>query len=178
MLSLKKHKLSVTIYITPRLVYFWKRKSTSMKKILLFTLSFLLFIGVQAQTESVAAADDVLSLKESEFDFGKIPQGKPVYHTFEITNTSDKPLKLDNVSASCGCTTPEWSRDEIAPGATAVIKVGYNAAAEGQFEKPITIAYGSNKTKIIKIKGIVWKVPAGAAPANAPISFLKAQIKN
>jgi hypothetical protein len=147
-----------------------------MKKILLFTFSLIAFFGVQAQTE--AAPVDVLTLKETEFDFGKIPQGKPVYHTFEITNKSDKPLKLDNVSASCGCTTPEWSRDEIAPGATAVIKVGYNAAAEGPFEKPITIAYNSNQTKVIKIKGTVWKAPAGAAPANAPISFLKSQINN
>ena len=44
-------------------------------------------------------------------------------------------LKLDNVQASCGCTTPEWSKDPIAAGATAKIKVGYNAAAENYFEK-------------------------------------------
>lgn len=147
-----------------------------MKKILLFTLSLIAFFAVQAQTE--ATAPEVLSLKETEFDFGKIPQGKPVYHTFEIINKSEKPLKLDNVSASCGCTTPEWSRDEIAPGATAVIKVGYNAATEGPFDKPVTISYNGGQTKVLKIKGTVWKVPAGAAPANAPVSFLKSQINN
>lgn len=147
-----------------------------MKKILLFTLSLIAFFAVQAQTE--ATAPEVLSLKETEFDFGKIPQGKPVYHTFEIINKSEKPLKLDNVSASCGCTTPEWSRDEIAPGATAVIKVGYNAATEGPFDKPVTISYNGGQTKVLKIKGTVWKAPAGAAPANAPVSFLKSQINN
>lgn len=147
-----------------------------MKKVLLFAFSLILFVAVKAQTE--AAPADVLALKETEFDFGKIPQGKPVYHTFEIVNKGDKPLKLDNVQASCGCTTPEWSRDEIAPGATAAIKVGYNAAAEGVFDKFITITYNGNQTKMLKIKGQVWKAPAGAAPANAPVSFLKSQINN
>ena len=47
----------------------------------------------------------------------------------------------------------------IAPGATAKIKVGYNAAAEGDFEKSITITYNRTQTKQIKIKGTVWKAP-------------------
>lgn len=146
-----------------------------MKKIFLFALSLIAFVAVNAQTE--ASPPDLISLKEVEFDFGKIPQGKPVYHVFEIINKSDKPLKLDNVSASCGCTTPEWSREEIAPGASAIIKVGYNAAAEGVFEKPITITYAGNQSKIIKIKGEVWKAPVGAAPTNTSLSFLKRQLQ-
>jgi hypothetical protein len=145
-----------------------------MKKIFLFAFCLMAFAAAKAQTE--AGAVELLAVKETAFDFGKIPQGKPVYHLFEIVNKSDKPLKLDNVAASCGCTTPEWSREEIAPGATAVIKVGYNAAAEGHFEKPITITYATNQNKVIKIKGEVWKAPAGAAPTNTSISFLKHQI--
>lgn len=126
-------------------------------------------------TAPVVAADDVLKLKEIEHDFSKIPQGKPVYYSFEIANTGKTELKLDNVAASCGCTTPEWSRDAIAPGATATIKVGYNAAAEGAFEKMITITYNTNQTKQIKIKGTVWKAPEGSAPANTSIDLLKKQ---
>jgi hypothetical protein len=148
-----------------------------MKKILLYVLSFVVIASVNAQTESSAPVD-VLLVKQTEFDFGKIPQGKPVYTTFEIVNQGSTPLKLDNVSASCGCTTPEWSRDEIAPGATAVIKVGYNAAAEGAFEKPITITYNGSQTKVLKIKGQVWKAPAGAAPSNSSVSFLKSQLNS
>jgi len=122
-----------------------------------------------------ASTEDVLKLKDTEHDFAKIPQGKPAYYSFEITNTGKVPLKLDNVQASCGCTTPEWSRDEIAAGANAVIKVGYNAAAEGPFEKVITITYNTNQTKQLKIKGTVWKAPDGSAPANASIDLLKKQ---
>ncbi len=122
--------------------------------------------------------DDVLKLKETEHDFGKIPQGKPVYYEFEILNTGITPLKLDDVHASCGCTTPEWSREPIAPGATAKIRVGYNASAEAPFEKTITITYNTNQSKVLKIKGIVWKAPEGSAPTNASVDFLKKQTQN
>ena len=142
-----------------------------MKKFLFVAFCLVAFVAVNAQTATTAP--ELLSVKETEFNFGKIPQGKPVYHLFEIVNKSDKPLKLDNVAASCGCTTPEWSREEIAPGATAVIKVGYNAAAEGPFDKPITITYGGNQTTVIKIKGEVWKAPATSVPENKGLSEIK-----
>ena len=124
---------------------------------------------------ATTSANEVLKFKEMEYDFAKIPQGKPVFHSFDITNTGNEALKLDNVQASCGCTTPEWSHDAIAPGATAQIKIGYNAASEGTFEKFITITYNGNQSKQIKIKGMVWKAPAGSAPANSSVQFLKQQ---
>lgn len=144
-----------------------------MKKIFLLLILITGFVAAQAQN----AATDVVEMKELEFDFGTIPQGKPVYHTFLITNKGNAPLKLDNVQATCGCTTPEWNREAIAPGATEKIKVGYNAAAEGVFEKFITVTYNGNSTKQIKIKGSVWKAPAGSAPSNASINFLKQQMQ-
>ena len=144
-----------------------------MKKLsflIVFICSFVL-----ANAQDTQPAVEVLQFKETEHDFSSIPQGKPVYYTFEIVNTGKTAVKLDDVHATCGCTTPEWSRDPIAPGATAKIKVGYNAAAEGPFEKFITITYNTNQTKALKITGKVWKAPEGSAPANASINFLKKQ---
>lgn len=122
-----------------------------------------------------AAQEDNLILKETEFDFGSIPQGKPVYHIFVLENKGKTELKLDNVTASCGCTTPEWNRDPIPVGGSAQIKVGYNSAAQGPFAKPVTIIYNTNQTKQLIIKGNVWKAPDGPAPANASIDILKKQ---
>jgi hypothetical protein len=144
-----------------------------MRKTLSLAVLLITFFFAGAQT--TPENQDPLKLKETEHNFGKIPQGRPVYYTFEIVNTGTQPLKLDDVHASCGCTTPEWSREPIAPGATAEIKVGYNAAAENYFEKSITITYNTNQTKQLKISGTVWKAPEGAAPANASVQFLKKQ---
>ena len=91
-----------------------------------------------------AIPTESLSLKENEFDFGKIPQGKPVTHVFEFTNTGKTPFSLDNVQASCGCTTPVWNKEVVAPGETAKITVGFNAASDGPFTKPVTITYNGN----------------------------------
>jgi hypothetical protein len=143
-----------------------------MKQLLTLLFSFFLLGAVHAQTTT-----EVLEVKELEFDFGSIPQGKPVYHSFTVINKSTKPLQLDNVTATCGCTTPEWNKEPIAAGASQKIKVGYNAAAEGQFEKLITITYNGSSSKQIKIKGNVWKAPIGAAPSNSSINFLKQQMQ-
>ena len=119
-----------------------------------------------------AVPAESLGLKENEFDFGKIPQGKPVTHIFYFTNTGTKPFSLDNVQASCGCTTPVWNKDTVAPGETAKITVGYNAANEGPFTKPVTITYNGT-TKQIFIKGEVWKTPVTSAPENSSLNNLK-----
>jgi hypothetical protein len=142
-----------------------------MKKLLLLAFTLIALQALRAQT-----AAETIELKESEFDFGQIPQGKPVYHVFQVKNLTAAPLKLDNVVASCGCTTPEWNRDPITAGGSDQIRVGYNAAAEGHFEKFITVTYNGGQTKMIKIKGTVWKAPVGSAPANASLNFLKQQI--
>ena len=155
-----------------------------MKKLITLTVITLLVVVVNAQQTKPAITAPVelkaapvmetLVLKEAEFNFGKIPQGKPVTHIFEITNTGKDSLKIVNVQASCGCTTPEWERDKpLAPGATAKITVGYNAASEGAFTKPVTITYNGTEIKQLFIKGEVWKTPAESVPANAGLNDLK-----
>lgn len=126
-----------------------------------------------AATTPAAPSVDMLAVAET-YDFGKIPQGKPVTHNFEVTNIGKTAYKLDNVAASCGCTTPEWNKEQVInPGEKTSINVGFNAAAEGPFTKPVTITYNGNQTKVITIKGEVWKTPAASAPGNTGLNDLK-----
>ena len=130
--------------------------------------------GVKQEAIKKEVADNVLTLKETEYDFGKIPQGKPVTHVFDVANNGVDSLHISNVQASCGCTTPEWDRDKVqAPGEKTKITVGYNAASEGPFTKQITITYNGTQTKQITIKGEVWKTPATSAPENKDLGALK-----
>ena len=85
-----------------------------MKKALLlisYSLTVIFTLNAQSATLKIPSAaavpkDDVLQLKETGYSFGKIPQGRPVIHVFEIVNTGKEPLLLENVQASCGCTNP------------------------------------------------------------------------
>jgi Protein of unknown function (DUF1573) len=133
------------------------------------------FVTAPASAETAKkTTEESLLLKETEHDFGKIPQGKPVTYVFEVANSGKAAFKLDNVQASCGCTTPEWDREKaIEPGASSKITVGYNAAAEGPFNKLVTITYNGTQTKQLTIKGEVWKTPAASAPVNEAVNGLK-----
>ena len=124
--------------------------------------------------QSSLTTGEILVLKEIEYDFGKIQQGKPVTHIFEVVNNGSDSLKIENVQASCGCTTPDWERNKIqAPNQKTNITVGYNSASEGIFAKTITISYNGSQTKQITIKGEVWKGPVTSAPENKELTSLK-----
>ncbi|HEY4288292.1 MAG TPA: DUF1573 domain-containing protein [Puia sp.] len=149
-----------------------------MKKLAIVISLFSTVLAAHAQAVNTGGTAlprpaDVLQLKENSHNFGKIPQARPATYTFEIVNTGSTAIKLDNVQASCGCTTPEWSRDPIEAGATAKIRVGYNAYAEGTFTKTVTVVYNTNQTKTLTITGEVYKIPASSAPQNSSVQLLK-----
>ncbi|ULQ53069.1 DUF1573 domain-containing protein [Flavihumibacter fluvii] len=142
-----------------------------MKKFTIFLAMVFCATIVTAQNAPTAVPADPLAIAALH-DFGTIPQGRPVTFDFQLTNTGKDLLKIENVSASCGCTTPKWSPDPVQPGQKSTITVGYNAAGEGIFEKSVTITYNGSQTKTIYIKGQVAKaIPS--APANTSVALLK-----
>jgi hypothetical protein len=145
-----------------------------MHKTLFISLILLTFASAKAQQAAVIkSGSEVIGLNETAWNFGKIPQGRPVTHVFMVTNTGTETLSLENVQASCGCTTPEWDHKPIAPGAKSEIRVGYNAQAEGAFEKTISIFYNKGQLKTLTIRGEVWRTPDQSAPKNASTALLK-----
>lgn len=123
-----------------------------MKKFFFLAAAFVTGIGAMAQQK----AEEVIKVNTEKHDFGKIKQGVPVTTFFTITNTSDKPVVIENAWAGCGCTTPEYSKEPIAPGATSKLKVGYNAAAMGHFDKDVNVKLaGVTNPMVVKITGEV-----------------------
>src|SRR5829696_4887221 len=123
-----------------------------MKKFFFLAAAFVAGISAMAQQK----ADEVIKVNSDKHDFGKIKQGVPVTTFFTITNTSDKPLVIESATAGCGCTTPEYAKEPVPAGATTKLKVGYNAAAAGRFDKPVTIKFaGVAETKQVMISGEV-----------------------
>lgn len=128
-----------------------------MKKILLFASAFMFSLAVMAQPKP----DEVAKFNVEKHDFGKVKVGIPVNYSFEIKNISDKPIVVENSWASCGCTTPEKIVDPIMPGATALLKVQYNAAAVGPINKDVYVQFtGVAGPKTVQITGEVLSVEA------------------
>jgi hypothetical protein len=92
-----------------------------------------------------------------EFNYGTVPAGTVVTHRFRFKNTGSAPLTLTNVKASCGCTTPEWSKDPVAPGAEGFVEAKFNSTGRsGANNKTITVTgnFPENR-KVLKLTGMV-----------------------
>lgn len=113
---------------------------------------FLFAIHMAAQNGAQISAD------EQTYYFGTIAEADGLAsHTFEIKNTGDGPLVITRVTASCGCTRPEWTKEPIAPGKTGNVKVTYNPKGRpGPFYKTISIfSNGKKGSYTLAIKGNV-----------------------
>lgn len=82
-----------------------------------------------------------LKFDRTEHDFGTVKQDVDNVTTFKITNTGDKPLIIENVEASCGCTTPKKPEKPILPGKSDVIEVSFKAkpGQTGDQHKTVTV---------------------------------------
>ena len=127
-----------------------------MKK-LLFVFAFL-FVA------TFANAQGVIKFKTESHDFGKVEEGVQAAYTFEFTNTGTAPVVISNAQPSCGCTTPDWTREPVMPGKTGFVKASFNSSGRpGNFNKNITVVSNSETPQIaLTIKGEVNPKAAGA----------------
>jgi len=106
-----------------------------MKKVLFIAMALVMSLSVFAQQKQV------IEFAEQEYDFGTVKEedGK-ISHVFEFVNISQTPITITNVRASCGCTTPNWSRQPVMPGETGVVTATYSASGRpGRFNESITV---------------------------------------
>lgn len=107
-------------------------------------------------TSVVKTVADAIKWNSESIDVGKIPQGKPKIIRFEFTNTSSKPIIIENVAPSCGCTTADYTKEPILPGKKGFVEASYNAAAVGPFMKTVNVTTSDSKTpKTLSFKGVV-----------------------
>lgn len=129
--------------------------SKVMKRLIVFAwLIAPLFVWAQPEKE--------LKFVEENHDFGEIKEADgPAEFKFEFTNTTDVPITIKGVRASCGCTTPDWTKEAVNPGEKGFIKAVYNPRNRpGQFHKTLTVTTsGKQNTIILSIHGKVEPKP-------------------
>lgn len=128
---------------------------------------------VNAQTVSEADPSTLGSFQfsEMEYDFGNISEGKVVEHVFNFTNNGQAPLVISNITASCGCTSPDWTKTPVQPGQQGFVKVVFNSAAKSGAQAPtVTIQANTNPTVTrLRMTGSVTPKLAGASTPAGPL---------
>lgn len=121
-------------------------------------LLFCLTLGLS--TGAASAQKAVITCEKTVHNFGEIKEadGK-VSHTFVVKNEGTTPLVISNVTASCGCTTPDWTKEPIPAGKTGEVKVTFDPKNRpGNFMKTIRL-YGNGMKNgfLLSIRGKVLK---------------------
>jgi len=107
----------------------------------LLSIWFLLFIVLAAcgSSDKKAASNANTTLMDStryttiqwldsaNKNFGKIAEGKKLDVAFRFKNTGDKPLIIQKVQPSCGCTVAEQPNEPVLPGNEGIIKASFNS---------------------------------------------------
>lgn len=131
-----------------------------MRKLMLFGL--VVWVGC-----AMAQQAEPLLFREKVFDFGSVVEsGGAVEHEFVFVNNAGRPLRILSVQPSCGCTTPDWSRDAVQPGKGGFIKARFDPRGRpGYFNKSLTITTDYDGTPIVlQVKGRVVAASRPEAP--------------
>lgn len=97
-----------------------------------------------------------LSVKNEVIDCGNVIYEQPVTAKFEMQNMSSNPISIKDVKTSCGCTTVEYPKGQIAPGESFVVNATYDSRQMGHFFKDIALySDASQQPFYLQIRGVV-----------------------
>jgi hypothetical protein len=116
------------------------------------TLLMAIFLCLPLVNRAQTATDKSrITFEKLQHNFGTFKEELGVQTiAFNFKNEGTVPLILNNVQASCGCTTPEWTRDPVAPGAKGIIKVSYDPRNRpGVFNKTIRVSSNADNADVV-----------------------------
>lgn len=130
--------------------------STETKQVIPLTEQGEQPIGQHVIPET-ADGQAVLAFDSDSYNFGTIKVGEIVEHEFTLVNTGEAPLIISNVQASCGCTTPDYSKTPIAPGEKGMVKVRFDSNGQmGNQHKIVTVTSNAmEKNMLLHVRGEV-----------------------
>ncbi len=131
-----------------------------MKRFLpvIFAIIFMVLPALAKKSETKGTP--AITFQETVYDFGTIKESDGwIEHEFKFTNTGTAPLAIATVSASCGCTKPEFPAKPIAAGKSGNIKIRFTPEGlKGGFTRTAKVRTnikGKEGTVVLTIKGTV-----------------------
>lgn len=135
-----------------------------MKPLSMLLLTF--FVLTLAAAPALAQQGKI-AFEESGYRFGEVEEGEAARHVFTFRNEGGRPLRILSVVPSCGCTTPDWTTEAVAPGETGTVTVSYDSEGRpGPFQKSIAVRTdGDPRLTTLYISGEVIPPPLADAVA-------------
>lgn len=125
-----------------------------MKKSIILLMACMTFGMIHAQENG---KNDV-EFNKLVHDFGTVIETDGILECdFIVTNNSDQPLVVSRVSAGCGCTAPNWTKEPIKAGEKGFVKVTFDPKGRsGNFTKSLTVyTTGDSSPTRLSIKGTI-----------------------
>jgi Protein of unknown function (DUF1573) len=152
---------------------------TSMKnvKLIMVIALALVFLGADAGKESGSAKAEegegvpVIAVDSDAFSFPEVEAGTKIDAAFNVRNEGGALLKIDQITATCDCTTACEKKFEIAPGKTKKLVITLDTSYRvGDLDKSVILKTNDPKTPelTLHIKGKTFE-PLTFKPA--PLFF-------
>lgn len=134
-----------------------------MNKIILIIPILFIFACSSENINTKINSNDTTKIEFSnnEFNFGTIEEGEVITYTFQFKNTGNKPLIINSVHTSCGCTVPSYSDEPVAINSEGYLKVTFNSAGKsGEQYKIVTVISNTNpeKTELVVTGNVNSKI--------------------
>jgi hypothetical protein len=146
----------------------------------IFTLAVIAFFAGRAEGQMTPKSDGPkIEFAEKQHNFGDIREDiKFATHRFMFKNVGNRDLFINTVQTSCGCTTPDWTRDTVKPGESGFVDAKYETVGRiGSFQKTITVYSNAVNFPFVHLdilgnvqKDVVQKEPEFTSPGQ--ITFL------
>lgn len=114
--------------------------------------------GSQEQENRVVEIDTESALNQSVMifdslvhDFGTIIEGEQVVCYFEYRNGGDMELLITSVEATCGCTTPNWSREPLSPGEKRELEIIFDASGRSGLQRKVVIVNSNATNQMVQL---------------------------
>lgn len=98
---------------------------------------------------ALPASAQKITTQHEVVDCGQVVFSKPVSAEFVLKNDGRKPLVINNVLKSCGCTEVDYPKTSIAAGESFVIKAVYDAKQMGTFTKQVCLYTNADEEPFI-----------------------------
>lgn len=112
----------------------------------------------EAMKKEIAARSTKMEFDRVFHDFGNVGPDSDNITQFVVKNVGDKPLIIEDVSASCGCTMPKKPEKPILPGKTDVIEVKFHPkpGQVNEIKKTVTVTANTDpKVSMLEIRAFV-----------------------